>query len=223
MSGLLLSEETTETALTLVTTLAAEAMAEAVGAGVTLVDTEGRKTTAGATSELVARLDDLQYQLDQGPCVTAWSTHEVVRIDDLESDERWPLWRAIALPLGLRSTLTAPLISRGRAFGAVKVYGRQPAAFGERDERLLSRFGDQAAILLANLSTLDQSERLSERLQQALNARNSIALASGILMERHRLNQEQAFLRLVEQARTAEREVAEEAVTVIASTVVETE
>lgn len=92
MSGLLLSEETVQTALNLVTTLAVETIPGSTGAGVTLIDSNGRKTSAGATSELVTSADDLQYQLGEGPCWTAWARQEVVRIDDLEVDARWPRW-----------------------------------------------------------------------------------------------------------------------------------
>jgi GAF domain-containing protein len=212
-----------QTALDLVTSLALETIPGAVGAGVTLVDSEGHKTSAGATSALVALADDLQYQLDEGPCLMAWASREVVRIDDLQHDERWPRWRAAALPLGLHSALSAPLISHGETLGAVKVYGQQPDVFSAPNAVLLSRFGDQAAILLANMATLDRADRLSDRLQEALRARNSIALANGILMERHTLSEEQAFLRLVEQARSGQHELVDEAAQVTGSTARTTE
>jgi GAF domain-containing protein len=218
MSGLLLSDQTVQTALELVTALALETIDGAVGAGVTLLDGEGRRVTAGATSPLVARADELQYQLGEGPCLTAWERDQVIRIDDLEQDRRWPRWRAEVLPLGLRSCLSAPLEAQGRTLGAVKVYGDRERAFDDASETLLTRFAEQAAILLANVQTLDQADRLSDSLQQALRTRNLIALASGVLMERHHLSEEQAFLRLVEVSQQQKRELADEAATVVSST-----
>jgi len=218
MSGLLLSEETVQTALELVTSLALETIGGAVGAGVTLIDADRRRESAGATSELVARADALQYELDEGPCLTAWADNVVVHIDDLQSDERWPRWRAAALPLGVRSSLSAPLQAQGRMLGAMKIYGGQPGAFDDRSVALLTRFAAQAAILLANISTLDRAERLSESLQTALRTRNVIALATGVLMERNRLTEEQAFLRLVEAAQAGRRELVDEATFVVQST-----
>jgi len=141
----------------------------------------------------------------------------LVRVDDLEHDERWPRWRTAALPLGVRSSLSSPLISQGRALGAVKIYGDRPGAFSAAHEALLRRFADQAAILLANVSSLDQAEQLSESLQSALRTRNLIALASGIVMERHGLTEEQAFLELVASARREQRELVDEASAIIAS------
>jgi GAF domain-containing protein len=217
MSGLLLAEEAVQTALELVTALAVETIDAASGAGVTLIDPQGVKVTAAATSDRVGRADDLQYQLEEGPCLSAVAQLELIRVDDLERDERWPRWRAAALPLGVRSSLSAPLISQGRALGAVKVYGDQPGTFSSAHESLLRRFADQAAILLAEVSSLDRAERLSESLQNALRTRNLIALASGILMERRGLTEEQAFLQLVESARREQRELVDEATAVIES------
>jgi hypothetical protein len=98
MSGLLLSEETVQTALDLVTSLALDTIGGAVGAGVTLIDADGNRESAAATSPLVARADALQYDLDEGPCLTAWADNVQVRIDDLQTDEPWPAWRRAALP-----------------------------------------------------------------------------------------------------------------------------
>jgi GAF domain-containing protein len=218
MSGLLLSEETVQTALDLVTSLALETIDGVVGAGVTLIGTDGHRQSAAATSPLVARADALQYELDEGPCLTAWADHVQVRIDDLQTEERWPGWRRVALPLGLRSSLSTPLRTQGRVLGALKVYGEQAGAFDDRSAVLAARFAAQAAILLANVSTLDQAERLSVSLQGALRTRNVIALANGVLMERYHLTEEQAFLRLVDSARAGRRELVDEATSVIRST-----
>ena len=218
MSGLLLSEETVQTALDLVTSLALETTDGAVGAGVTLIGTDRRRESAAATSPLVARADALQYELDEGPCLTAWVDDVQVRIDDLQTDERWPGWRRLALPLGLRSSLSTPLRAQGRVLGALKVYGEQPGALDDRSAVLAARFAAQAAILLANVSTLDQAERLSASLQSALRTRNVIALANGVLMERYHLTEEQAFLRLVDSARAGRRELVDEATFVTGST-----
>ena len=40
-------------------------------AGITLADRHGRLETPAATHELVHRVDTLQYQFNQGPCVDA--------------------------------------------------------------------------------------------------------------------------------------------------------
>ncbi|MEN3358574.1 MAG: hypothetical protein V7637_2556, partial [Mycobacteriales bacterium] len=66
MSGLLLSRETVQTALRLVTSLAAETVPGATGAGVTLMDEQGRRTTWAATEPEVERADALQVRARRG-------------------------------------------------------------------------------------------------------------------------------------------------------------
>lgn len=216
MSGLLLSDQTVQTALQLVTSLALDTISGASGAGVTLIDVDGRRTSAAATSDLVAEADRLQYELDEGPCLTACADRELVRIDDLAQETRWPRWTEVALPLGLRSSLSVPMVAPDRVLGAIKVYGQEPNAFTAASEALLTRFAAQATILLANVQSLEQADRLSDSLQQALSARNVIATATGILMERFRLTEEQAFLRLVADAGHGRRELVDEATAVVA-------
>ena len=71
LGGVLLSMETVESAVELVTRLAVEMIPDTVGAGVTLVDDRGQRSTA-ASNAFVAEVDALQYALDSGPCLTAW-------------------------------------------------------------------------------------------------------------------------------------------------------
>src|SRR3954454_20880036 len=128
MSGLLLSHETVTTALGLVTSLALETVPGSVGAGITLVDESGRRSSA-ATDDRVERADALQYEHDEGPCLAATAIRQVVRVDDVAEDRRWPRWAAAVQPLGLRAALSAPLVAGDRGLGAMKVYSDRPRAF----------------------------------------------------------------------------------------------
>ena len=70
--------------------MATEAIPGAVGAGVTLVDDRGGKTTSGASDPVVEKADSMQYELDEGPCLSAWAQRALVRVDEIGSDGRWP-------------------------------------------------------------------------------------------------------------------------------------
>ena len=197
MSGLLLSQETVATALGLVTSLAKDTIPGSVGSGVTLTDQRGRRTTAGASDDIVEKADNLQYELDEGPCLDAWVHRTVIRVDDTATDQRWPRWCAAAHGLGMRSALSAPLAAADTALGAMKVYGAQPATFDESSTQLLTRFAAQAAILLANVQSFENAGRLSEGLREAMRSRDVIATAKGILMAREAIDEDAAFVVLV--------------------------
>ena len=219
MSGLLLSEETVCTAVGLVTALATDAVPGAVGAGVTLVDEEGRKTTSGASDPVVEKADSAQYELDEGPCLTAWAQRALVRVDEIGSDERWPRWCRAVEPLGLRAALSAPLVAGDRSLGAVKVYAQVPGAFDRHAEHLMVMFAAQAAILLANVQSVDSARRLSDGLKDALRSRDLIATAKGILMAREGLTEELALSALMASAQRQHQTLREAAHALVRSTV----
>ena len=121
MSGLLLSQETVESALGLVSSLAQETVPGSAGAGVSIID-ERRRTSSGSTDARVMEADNLQYDLDEGPCLAAAAQRQLIRIDDLRDDGRWPRWAAAAAELGLRAAMSAPMVAADKSLGAIKVY-----------------------------------------------------------------------------------------------------
>jgi GAF domain-containing protein len=196
MSGVLLSRESVNTVVELVTTLAAATLPGTTGAGVSLVDQAGKRTTA-ASDPLVQQADVQQYELDEGPCLSAARERAVVRIDDLHGERRWPRWRDAVAELELRSVLSAPLIAGDEAIGAMKVYSREVAAYDGHSERLLTLFAQQAAILLANMQSLQDAQQLSTQLKAALTSRDVIGQAKGILLVQGAPGEEAAFGMLV--------------------------
>lgn len=200
MSGLLLSEQTVTTVLELITSLAQDTLPGSVGAGVTLIAPDTTPTTSAATDPIVEHLDALQYDLGQGPCLSAARDQAVVRIDDLTTERRWPQWSARAAAEGMRSTLSAPLGSAGSSLGAIKVYSTNPHTYTATSEDVLRRFAEQAAILLSNIHTLTEAEHLSDRLKETLRSRDTIATAKGIVMLREHLDTDAALRWMLEQS-----------------------
>jgi GAF domain-containing protein len=209
---LLLSPEKVDTALRLITALAVEMVPGTTGAGISLLNGQGEPMTAAATDDLVERADTLQYRLGDGPCLTAWEHRVVVRIDDLAEDKRWPSWSRPAAELGLRAALSAPLIAGSEPLGALKVYAVEPYAYGEREEQLLTMFATQAAMLVADMRTAHDAERVSAQVADRLRGRDVVKLAKGIIMARDGVDERAAFLtlaHLAEQHRSTLRHTAE--------------
>ena len=200
MAGLVLSRETVDAALELVTSLAATATAGTLGAAVTVVDAHGKRSRA-ASNAATEEADALQYEYDEGPCLTAWRRGELVRIDDTTTDGRWPRWNEAASALGVRSVLSAPLLSGGETIGAMKVYCERPMNYGPHDEHVMRLLAGQAAILLANSQSLAEARRLSRQLTEALASRDDIARATGVLLARGAASEQDAFATLTDTAR----------------------
>jgi len=206
MAWLVLSRETVDTALELVTSLAAATTAGTLGAAVTVVDEHGKRSKA-ASNATAEQADALQYEFDEGPCLTAWRTQEVVRIDDTTTDGRWPRWSEAAIRLGVRSVLSAPLLMREESIGAMKVYCDRPHNYGPHDEHVMRLLAAQAAILLANSQSLREARRLGRQLTEALAGRDAIAQATGVLLARGATSPQDAFASLAAAARRTEHPV----------------
>lgn len=208
MSGLLLSRETVGSVLDLITSLARDTVAGSTGSGTTLIDPDGSRTSAAATDPLVEAADGLQYESGEGPCLTAWARCTTIRVDDLDDPAvaaRWPRWTEAARPLGVAAVLSAPLVAGGEALGAMKVYADRPNTFGPHDEHLMERFAAQAAILLANVRTVEQAQRLSTDLVDTMRTRDVVNIAKGMVMAEDGVGEDAAFTALARSARHQQR------------------
>jgi GAF domain-containing protein len=218
MSGLLLSEETVDTALRLLSSLAQDTVPGSSGAGVSIID-ERRRRSSGSTDDRVREADRLQYELDEGPCLEATAERRLVRVDDLSADRRWPRWAEATLPLGLHAAMSAPLVAGDTALGAIKVYADRPGTFDAQSEQLLSVFAAHAAILVANIQAYDRAKRLSQEMRAAFAGRDVVNTAKGVLMGRNGVDEDTALGMLLARAEQDGSTVAAAAQAVVAATV----
>lgn len=219
MSGLLLSQETVSSSLQLITALAHDTIPTSLGSAVTLVDDRGHRSVAATSDATVEQADALQYEMNEGPCLTAWAHRTSVRIDDTRSESRWPRWCGAVQQFGVVSVLSTPLVAGDRALGAMKVYSDQPAAYGPDAERRLGMFAPQAAVLVANMQSHQAATELSEGLKDALGSRDVIATAKGILMARDGIDADSAFRLLVSASQREHTKLRDVAQAIVAGTV----
>ncbi|SEL73660.1 GAF domain-containing protein [Blastococcus sp. DSM 46786] len=154
--------------------------------GTTYVIGRAKVESRAWTSDLPKSVDALQQRLGQGPCLDAVWEQEIVRVDDVAGDERWPEFGHHASGLGIGSMLCFQLFVDGDQLGALNLYSRTPGAFDDDCQEIGLMFAAHAAIALAGA----QHE---EHLRTGMSNRDVIGQAKGILMERHRLTADQAF------------------------------
>jgi len=144
----------------------------------------------------VQEVDDIQYGIGQGPCITAAAEGQTVMSGSLGADARWPRFGARVARLGVHSAVSLPLITAQGVVGALNVYAHDKHVFDDRAAELGEVFAVPAAIAVENAKVLAASRRLSIRLQAALGTRSVIDHAVGILMSRSGLSEAQALGRL---------------------------
>jgi GAF domain-containing protein len=177
-------------------------------AGMSVVHRGGIDTPAGS-SDLLIRLDELQFELRQGPCYDALRKHEVVISDDLAADARWPRWGArVAQEIGVGSIVSYRLFTTADTLGAMNLYSRSTHAFDAEDVYNGEALAATVAVALAEAQNVTN-------LESAITTRTVIGQAEGVLMERFDLSPTQAFavLRRVSQDRNIKlNRIAEELV-----------
>ena len=160
-------------------------MLEMDQAGLTMIRGAGRLETVAATDLVPHHADRLQTQLGEGPAFSDdWD--QTLRLGDLALERRWPRWTKGLAELGVASLLAVSLAPESKRIGVVTLYSAEPRRFDDDDAAFAHLFARHAAIALAS------SER-ETNLKIALDARKLIGQAQGILMERFKIDDGEAF------------------------------
>lgn len=192
----LAQQETRRLTLQQVVEQARSAVPACDDAGISVARSRERVETPAATGELAASCDQLQYVLDQGPCLHAINDTTPVLVRDVAHDERWPEFGPRAAVLGVGSMLILPMATARGTHGALNLYARRVDAFDDEDELIGQAYATHAGIALAHVD-------LEANLRTGLETRQEIGQAVGILMERHRMPATAAFELLVQASQQA--------------------
>lgn len=191
LAGMLLSDQPVDRLLQRVASVAAAALPGCHAASVTLVG-RGRAGTPACSGELAGRVDRWQHDAGQGPCLHAVATGEVVRVDSFAADPRWPCLAWRAEQAGVHSALSIPLAAGDEVLGALNLYSTTPEAFAGREGQAM-RLGRQASVTLANAHALRRAEQLAHQLAEALETRDVIGQAKGVIMAAQHVSSDEAF------------------------------
>ncbi|OBI72818.1 GAF and ANTAR domain-containing protein [Mycobacterium sp. E740] len=175
---------------TVIAELAEHAAVEIPGAqyaGITITRKSKTVETPAATHLYPMLLDKIQQQHQQGPCLCAAWEKKVVYIADLETEDRFPLYRRDALAeTPIRSIMAFQLFIEGETMGALNVYSEHPDSFNDQSRSI-------GLVFAAHSSVAWNAARRDAQFRQALASRDTIGQAKGMLMERYGVDAVQAF------------------------------
>jgi hypothetical protein len=192
LAGVVLSEATLPGLLGIVVNLAVTRIPGVDGAGVSLVLRDGKHLqTTNPSSAAMGDTDGGQYRHGVGPGVEAVRTGQEVVVTLPVA--RWPAFSSAAGDLGFCSVWSLPLLVRAKTLGALNLYSTTEHTADGQALRAGRALAGQAAVVLANASTLMSAELANRHLLDALASRDVIGQAKGILMARHGLTADQAF------------------------------
>lgn len=73
---------------------------------ITLITSGGKVSTLAASDTVIEGVEDLQNQTNQGRCLSTAREQVTIRVNDLSTDGRWPLFACRAAGMGVRSMLS---------------------------------------------------------------------------------------------------------------------
>ncbi len=165
------------------------------GAGVSLGEGDALRFVT-ASNEMITEIERVQELAQNGACVEAFRTGNVVKSNDLGADSRWPELVPDALRLGLRSVAAIPMRLGDDTIGSVNIYDVRRRDWHDDDLKVAQLLADMAVSYVSNASQLEQSERIREQLLQALESRVVIEQAKGMIAADQGVGIDEAFKRL---------------------------
>jgi GAF domain-containing protein len=168
-------------------------------ASITILGEDGPYTSA-STDPRAWQIDDAQYAEDDGPCLRAARTGQLVRIEVAHAAELWPTFARVSKELGVGSFLAAPLAVDRHAAGAVNLFSYGTHGFQEIDAQFLLLYTLVAQSAMQSVGRVRVAEEQVEQLRAAMESRAVIEQAKGILMAVRGLTDDQAFQALVAQS-----------------------
>jgi GAF domain-containing protein len=182
LQRLLLGAPGVEVFLCDVARYAAGAVENALSCGLTVSATRTSAILGGTSDDLAKALDGVQYDVDDGPCLTALRTCRTVRVDDIAKDTRWEAFSRRARQAGAGSSMSVPMRINGEAVGALNLYSGDAHGLTDDDHARAHQFADQAAGAVALARLLQEREDAAQHLQAALVSRSTIDQAIGIMI-----------------------------------------
>jgi len=163
------------------------------GAGVSLAE-NGQIRFATAINDAIATIERVEEDTQAGPCVDAHRSGDAVLVPDLRDDPHgWPAVAKAALELGVIGVAGIPMHLDAVELGAVSLYATERRDWSADDVSVARLLADMATAYVAHASALQQSRRLTEQLQEALDTRIVIEQAKGMLAAERKISVDDAF------------------------------
>jgi len=170
-------------------------------ASITAAGASGRTETVAATHGTPRLLNGIRNRCGEGPDVDVESTAEMVRVDDLERDARWPAYRAAAvLETSIRSLMAFRLSTGRGTLGVLHIYADYPYSFDPGVDELGIAFATHAALAWDKV-------RREQQFQTALESRDAIGQAKGMIMARYHVDSDAAFAMLTKMSQNSNTRV----------------
>ncbi|HEX5431206.1 MAG TPA: GAF domain-containing protein [Bryobacteraceae bacterium] len=179
------------------------------------------------TNEFVLRASQVPHAADLGQLrvkigegVTGWvAEHQspVALPANAAADPRFKMFPALVEDT-YEAFLSVPLINKGKAIGVINIHHRDRHEHSVAEISTIQFIGEQMGNAIAKSLLEEENARLAaetEEMKRQLETRKAVERAKGILQRRHRLTEEEAYLRLRNESRRMRKPMKELAEAII--------
>lgn len=152
----------------------------------------GPATVASSTEE-AKRLDEKQYEFDDGPCLTALRQQHRVLIPDLDADDRWKHYAQAIAGEDIKSILAVPILVQEPYMAALNCYSRDLSTFGPAVIEAIEQHAVSISRILRLALRVHPASDYPEHLRHALQSRAVVDAAVSLIMVQARSGREQAM------------------------------
>lgn len=157
-----------------------------------IIEAEKRAIRTLAASDVTAcNADRLQIEFGSGPYFEVLDSRGPgFRVADLgAAPRRWEKFAKAATEAGIAGVMALPLLVPGETLGVLNIYSLRRDALTAESERM-------GTLLASHIAVAFAAARAGENLLSAIASHQEIGEAVGILIERHRVSENEAFAML---------------------------
>jgi hypothetical protein len=165
----------------------------------------GAPFTVASSDDDALAMDEQQYALDDGPCLTALREGRTVLVENLWANPRWSKYFEAVKDSGVRSVLAVPIDAGEGASAALNCYAHEGSTFSPDAVAAIEWYAQSISRLLRLALRVHPSPvapMYPDGLRAALRSRATMDAALALVMARTRSSREAAIVLLKEAART---------------------
>jgi hypothetical protein len=146
----------------------------------------------------VAALEDLQFDLGQGPCRDAHQSSRPVRVPHLDATiaERWPAYVELARRSGIAAVFAFPLTVNASSLGVLTVYQADAGDLTDAQMEDCETVAHVLAETILSLQADEPSGDLAAELETAVAYRAELYQASGVVAVQLEITASEAVARI---------------------------
>lgn len=188
------------------------------GAGLMLMSGDVPRGSVCTTDAVAAVIEQLQYDLGEGPCVDAYNDDRPVLEPDLAAPAapRWLAFSGPALDAGVRAIFGFPLQVGAVRLGALNLYQDQPGSLSSEQHADALVMADIAAQALLVLQAEAAPGKVAAALEAGADFQYGVHQAAGMVAAQLEVSVGQALIRLRAFAFGNDRSLTEVAADVVA-------